>query len=556
MAETPPSANQPDLEHLLKLSNAEILKREATILQMQHKIGVLEAQVRRLLRGRFTPTSETIIPDPLQQRIDEIVPIPGDAPVPLIELPPSANKASQPRNKPRRRPLSEMYPDLVVNECHITLPPEERFDSDGTPLIHAGVFTNEQLVWHPTSPSIRRNIRHRYGRSDTGEKITAAPVVPCITPRGILADETIHSLVISHVLDALPWHRQEIISDRAGCRIPRSVMTSGWAVWCQLMAPLAQAIRSSLLAKPVLAADSTVIRHQDGEIPLRCSTTAIWAITDGAEVFYHWTEDLCHHRVLEVLGGYTGTLIRDEWEGWKKLLQWMPEGDPPPPDPQSVGNTLPPVDLAGCHSHSRRRFVDLKGIDPRADAVLELYRRLYAIEREAVEQWIDGEDLVDARLSLRKGLSVPIWDLIVRQANGIVDHMSPATALYQAANYIVKYRVHLDRCMSDGRLPIDNNMTENILRIVAIIRKNRLFLGRSDDAGPNLATGLTILRSCTLAGLNPLDYLAKITPTLLEYRRLVEAGGIRPDLTGLTPLALAAQGNARRFGASSIAVVV
>jgi hypothetical protein len=121
---------------------------------------------------------------------------------------------------------------------------------------------------------------------------------------------------------------------------------------------------------------------------------------------------------------------------------------------------------------------------------------------------------------------------------------------------------HRLECISERvgcRIPrsvMINNQTENILRIVALIRKNRLFLGRCEEAGPRFAIGLSVLRSCHLAGLYPLNYLAQETPTLLEYRRRSETGEPLPDLTGLLPLALARPGQRRRLGVSSIATVV
>jgi len=70
--------------------------------------------------------------------------------------------------------------------------------------------------------------------------------------------------------------------------------------------------------------------------------------------------------------------------------------------------------------------------------------------------------------------------------------------------------------------------------MVALIRKNSLFLGAA-SAGPRFAACLSVLRSCRLARINPADYLAAVTPTLITYRRLCRANLPTPDLAGLTP---------------------
>ncbi|MCK6491095.1 MAG: hypothetical protein L6R48_22820, partial [Planctomycetes bacterium] len=50
-----------------------------------------------------------------------------------------------------------------------------------------------------------------------------------------------------------------------------------------------------------------------------------------------------------------------------------------------------------------------------------------------------------------------------------------------------------------------------------------------------------VLRSCRLARINPADYLAAVTPTLIDWRRRRRAGHQTPDLADLTPKAWAIQ---------------
>ena len=70
--------------------------------------------------------------------------------------------------------------------------------------------------------------------------------------------------------------------------------------------------------------------------------------------------------------------------------------------------------------------------------------------------------------------------------------------------------------------------------MVALIRKNSLFLGAA-NAGPRFAACLSVLRSCRLARINPVDYLAAVTPKLIVWRRLRRANLPTPDLAELTP---------------------
>ena len=444
------------LEKLLAQKDADIAKRDAElekrdqrIDQLVQRLSLLEAHLRRALRGRFIPSSETLIHDPGQQCLD----LPGlsdptPPPAPLAEVPEGTPGAGSPppRRRPgRRRPLTEMYPDLDIDLNEVDLEPHEKVDTDGTPLVRMGWEDSETIVWGINAPVIRRTRRYRYGRSDTGDKIAIAPVPARITPQGILADETIHSAVVGHVLDALPWHRQEGMSERAGCRIPRSVLVNGFAAWCTVMKPLADEIRAYVLAQPVIGADSSYMPQQDGKKPLRCTHTGLWAMTDGVAVAMQWTPDLRHERVTEVLGGYHGTLIRDEWAGFQDLV---PKATDPPAHPPGT------ITMGGCHAHGRRRFTDLAGVDARADRILQRYQILYRFEVEAVEQSLEGADLVEVREAIRHQRSRPVWESILAQAQEIVAREAPSTAIYKAANYLVKYRVTLERYLTDGRMPI------------------------------------------------------------------------------------------------------
>ena len=64
----------------------------------------------------------------------------------------------------------------------------------------------------------------------------------------------------------------------------------------------------------------------------------------------------------------------------------------------------------------------------------------------------------------------------------------------------------MSRYATDGRLPIDNNPVENIIRPIAIGKKNWLFTG-SERAGKRAAAIQTLLGTAKLNGLDPAPWL-------------------------------------------------
>ena len=67
--------------------------------------------------------------------------------------------------------------------------------------------------------------------------------------------------------------------------------------------------------------------------------------------------------------------------------------------------------------------------------------------------------------------------------------------------------------MSDGRLTIDNNVSERTLRLQAIGRKNWEFLG-SAGAGPRASTLFTILAGAKRHRLEPWIYVREVIQRL------------------------------------------
>ncbi len=157
---------------------------------------------------------------------------------------------------------------------------------------------------------------------------------------------------------------------------------------------------------------------------------------------------------------------------------------------------------------------------------------LYQIEAQADAA---GASLAE-RARLRDSLSRPIVDgirlfalILCAKHPGVGHHPCG-----KGARYILNQWFDLVKFLDNPELRLDNNLAEGDLRMVALIRKNSLFLG-AESAGPRFAACLSVMRSCRLAHINPIDYLADVTPTLIAWRRLRRANLPTPDLCGLTP---------------------
>ena len=75
--------------------------------------------------------------------------------------------------------------------------------------------------------------------------------------------------------------------------------------------------------------------------------------------------------------------------------------------------------------------------------------------------------------------------------------------------YALNSWVELTRFLDDARIPPDNNRSESALRVVALGRKNFLFVGH-EEAGDNIAGLYSLTATCDANGVEPIAYLTDV----------------------------------------------
>nr|WP_255662782.1 transposase [Myxococcus sp. RHSTA-1-4] len=96
-------------------------------------------------------------------------------------------------------------------------------------------------------------------------------------------------------------------------------------------------------------------------------------------------------------------------------------------------------------------------------------------------------------------------------------HVPPKTPLGKAIAYAQNRYVPLGRFLEDGRVPVDNGEAERLIRMIALGRKNWLFLG-SVEAGHRAANVYSLVLSCYRLGVDPWATLRDVLPKLGDTR--------------------------------------
>jgi hypothetical protein len=180
------------------------------------------------------------------------------------------------------------------------------------------------------------------------------------------------------------------------------------------------------------------------------------------------------------------------------------------------------IQRAACNSHARRKVLEALDVYPReASLLLGMYQQLYDIETR-------GKTFsVDERTLLRQREAAPVWQTLRAWLEGDAARaVLPKSKLVEALRYLLNHWEPLQVYLSDGRLPIDNNEVEQLMKQIALGRKNWLFVG-SVAAGERTADFFTLVSSAVRNDLDVWAYLKDVLDQLLAGS--TDYASLRPD---------------------------
>jgi transposase len=160
------------------------------------------------------------------------------------------------------------------------------------------------------------------------------------------------------------------------------------------------------------------------------------------------------------------------------------------------------VQLAGCWAHVRRKFYELHANESSrlATQTIEAMTRLWQVEDE-----IRGQNPHHRCIARQKHARARVNDLFALWQREL-PRLSGKSKLAEAIRYATARRTVLERFLDDGRIEIDSNIVERLIRPHAITRKNSLFAG-SDGGGRAWATIATLLTTAKINNVDPYAWL-------------------------------------------------
>lgn len=521
----------------LVAKDAELRRRDIALQEQQQKNDrieqnyvTLQLAYNKLLQQRFGNRSERYIANPDQLRIDfgdtdqaaDAALGLADAVEELEQMIP-AHKRRKPLKKrdeslPAHLPRYEVIADVAeeTKTCPThgqrTLLPESMWD------------TTETLEFERPKLNVRVTKYPKYACPTQPQCGIASPARPTGLVEGNKYDSSIAAEIITGKYSYhLPLYRLQDYFAGSGWVPSRSTQCNILMSVCFVIAPLLEYFKRILQTDPVVGTDETrvtllypkTIPRFDLNDPkqrrmeevfskaLEKKTASInarmWAYRGATVKLNVFDFTVSRHRDGPELffADYAGTLLGDCWNGFESI---------------AVGSAGAIV-RAACNAHARRKFVESQAYPQERAQWLDWYRALYEIEGRGAAMSLDE------RLSLRQTEAVSVWNEIESWLAEI-DHRTtnvilPKSDLASGLQYVRNHLTELKRYLDDARIPIDNNETEQLMRQVAIGRKNWLFAG--SVAGGERSAGLMTLASSALRNdLDVWQYVKDVLDQLLS----------------------------------------
>jgi hypothetical protein len=174
--------------------------------------------------------------------------------------------------------------------------------------------------------------------------------------------------------------------------------------------------------------------------------------------------------------------------------------------------------LANCNSHARRKFVEILPMFPQeCREVIEAFRKIY--HNDDLATGMSKEE----RLRFHQEHSGPVMKTLKEwlEAQLREKKVEPNSRLGKAFSYVLERWQRLTRFLEVAGTPLDNNLTERILKLAILHRKNALYY-RTERGAWVGDVFMSLIQTARINGVNPFEYLTALQRNAAAVRERPE----------------------------------
>jgi len=400
---------------------------------------------------------------------------------------------------PKDLPRQQIIYDLSENEKHCPC---------GCSLSKIGEEHSEQLDYIPAKLQVLVHIRYKYACKACEDTVRIAPVPFKPLPKANASSGLLAHILVSKYADHLPLYRQAQMFGRHGIDIADNTMCN-WVIGCgNLLQPLVATLQKDIVASDYVCSDETPLKV----LASNKSTCYMWVHLNGERnrraVVFSYHDSRSGKCAEDFLAGFKGYHQSDAYAGYNKL------------------HSSADIVWVACMAHARRKFIEISKIVKKpgiAHQVVHLIGKLYKVEREAIDKGLDPGEVKNLRLAKAK----PILEDIEKLLREVRDKTAPKSKLGEAIAYMLNHWEALTAYLKDGRLRIDNNDNERLIKPFAIGRKNWLFSGTTRGAEASSVI-YSLIETCKANKIEPYSYLRYILSAIRHNMTLEELKNLLP----------------------------
>ena len=442
-----------------------VLQERDALKVSNQRLEHLVAELKQLVHGK---KSEKLTEDERQLAFEDL-----ETAVAEVEAQQDASMpAGAPARKPARRNRGNLPADLPRIEQVIE--PETLDCPCGCGAMHRiGEDRTERLDIVPVQVRVIVTVRPKYACRACTNGVSQAPAPAHLIEGGLPTEGAIAHVLVCKFSDHLPLYRLSQILARSGIDIERSTLADWVGTAAFHLAPVVDRLSEHLKGSGKLFMDETTAPVLD---PGRGKTKTgyLWALArddrgwggeDLPGVVFTYAPNRAGKNAEQILQGFDGTLQLDGYSGYDRLTR-----------PSRTGGA--PIKVAHCWAHARRKLKEIFDKDNSQIAAegLRQIAEFYRIEAE-IRGMGPGQ-----RLSARQARTAPLVAAFGEWLQAQRLRISAKSRLGEKLTYIHRQWDGLQTFLSDGRVEIDSNAVENLIRPIALTRKNALFAGHDEGA--------------------------------------------------------------------------
>ena len=442
-----------------------VLQERDALKALNQRLEHLVAELKQLVHGK---KSEKLTEDERQLAFEDL-----ETAVAEVEAQQDASMpAGTPARKPARRNRGNLPADLPRIEQVIE--PETLDCPCGCGAMHRiGEDRTEHLDIVPAQVRVIVTVRPKYACRACTNGVSQAPAPAHLIEGGLPTEGAIAHVLVCKFSDHLPLYRLSQILARSGIDIQRSTLADWVGTAAFHLAPVVDRLSEHLKGSGKLFMDETTAPVLD---PGRGKTKTgyLWALArddrgwggeDPPGVVFTYAPNRAGKNAEQILQGFDGTLQLDGYTGYDRLTR-----------PSRTGGA--PIKVAHCWAHARRKLKEIFDQDGSQIAAegLRQIAEFYRIEAE-IRGMGPGQ-----RLSARQTRTAPLVVAFGEWLQAQRLRISAKSRLGEKLTYIHRQWDGLQTFLSDGRVEIDSNAVENLIRPIALTRKNALFAGHDEGA--------------------------------------------------------------------------